>query len=294
MKKDLSIYIHIPFCNSKCNYCSFVSHVANDPEKLQYIEDMKKEIILRAKEYNKFYAINTIYIGGGTPSSLPLGAIKDVLQTIYRYFTVKNSAEITIELNPNSTTNEKLEKYWEIGINRLSFGVQSFNKKALEFVGRIKKDETKTYKKQVLWALKTAKEIGFKNISVDFILGLPFQKKKELSSFFKKVSPFVSHFSCYMLQLEQGTKLFEILKEPSEDVLAEQYEFAVGFLKKLGQERYEVSNFAKPGFESKHNQTYWNRKEYLGFGLSASSFVSKTRKTNTTSLKEYLDMSHLQ
>ena len=191
MEKEISIYVHIPFCNSKCYYCSFSSSVEKETTKEKYFKALQNEIKFNSKNF-KNRIVKTIYFGGGTPSAVSEKLIEKTLKTIRNYYKVDPNCEITIELNPNSTTKEKLEKYWEIGINRLSFGVQSFNKKALEFVGRIKKDETKTYKKQVLWALKTAKEIGFKNISVDFILGLPFQKKRELCSFFKTVSPFVN------------------------------------------------------------------------------------------------------
>lgn len=288
MEKEISIYVHVPFCNSKCYYCSFSSSVENETTKTKYFKALNNEIEFYSKKVQN-RVVKTIYFGGGTPSVAREKQIEKTLKTIKKCFKIKENCEITIELNPNSTTKEKLLLYKKIGINRLSFGVQSFNRKALEFVGRIKKEETKTYKKQVLFCLKTAKEIGFENVSVDFILGLPFQKKRELCSFFKTVSHYVSHFSCYMLQIEKGTKLFEILKEQNEDVLAEQYEFAVRKLKKLGFERYEVSNFAKQGFESKHNQTYWERKEYLGFGISAHSFLNKTRKANTLNLKEYID-----
>ena len=288
MEKELSVYVHIPFCNSKCFYCSFCSSTQTEKTQKSYFKALQTEIKTCAEKFLGF-VVKTIYFGGGTPSVASESQIETTLKTIKKVFNVSETAEITIECNPNSTTKEKLMFYKKIGINRLSFGVQSFNKKALEFVGRINKQEAKIYKKQVMFCLNSAKEVGFENVSADFILGLPYQKKKELKGFFKKVSPFVSHFSCYMLQIEDGTKLKEKLKEVSDEILAGQYELSVKILEKLGFLRYEISNFSKPGYESKHNNTYWNRKPYLGFGLSAHSFTGGTRTANTENLKTYIN-----
>ena len=287
MKKDLSIYIHIPFCNSKCNYCSFVSYVANEPEKLQYIEDMKKEIMLRAKEYNKFYAINTIYIGGGTPSSLPLGAIKDVLQTIYRYFTVKNSAEITIELNPNSITVEKIREYIISGVNRFSIGLQCADSKVLTNMGRTHSladfDQT----------IALIRQHGISNINADIMLGYPSQTLKAVQDTINHIiSLNIPHVSSYMLSVEDGTPLQLMVDKgvkylPKESQVLKMYQTVLDSLVKAGYSRYEISNFAKPGFMCKHNLVYWNRGDYLGFGVAAHSYVAGVRFSNVEDTTQY-------
>ena len=285
--KELSIYVHIPFCSKKCYYCNFCSFKANSKEQEQYFNALQNEIEFRAKQFPN-QTVKTIYFGGGTPSVVETEQIKKILDKIKQKFLVLDKSEITIELNPNSTSEEKLLKYYSLGINRLSFGVQSFNKRALTFVGRLSEEEAGTYKTNVLSLLKAAKEIGFKNISVDFILGLPLQTKNQLVSTLKKLSKFVTHFSCYMLETE-GTKLEDVLKfKPDEEEVINQYEAAVKALKKLGFKRYEISNFAKPSFESNHNQTYWRRQNYLGFGLAAHSFVENQRFANTEDFRLYL------
>ena len=179
--KELSIYVHIPFCSKKCYYCNFCSFKANSKEQEQYFNALQNEIEFRAKQFPN-QTVKTIYFGGGTPSVVETEQIKKILDKIKKSFLVLDKAEITIELNPNSTSEEKLLKYYSLGINRLSFGVQSFNKRALTFVGRLSEEEAGNYKTKVLSLLKAAKKIGFKNISVDFILGLPFQTKNQLVS----------------------------------------------------------------------------------------------------------------
>lgn len=288
--KDLSIYVHIPFCASKCFYCTFSSSVRNEIDQKNYFNALENEIASRSKT-KKNYLVKSIYFGGGTPSFVDENEIERILGIIEKCFEVSKEAEITIELNPSSTTLQKLKKYKQIGINRLSFGVQSFNKKSLLFVGRLQSEnEAKLYKEKVFECLKMAKEVGFNNISCDFILGLPFQKTSEIRGFLNQLVPYVTHLSCYMLQLESGTKLESLMNgKVDEEKIALQYEIASKFLDKLGFVRYEISNFALPGFESKHNKVYWQRKEYLGFGQSASSFVGKTRLTNTSSFENYLE-----
>mgnify|MGYP002581143317 FL=1 len=284
--KDLSIYVHIPFCSGKCYYCNFCSSVENETTKKEYVECLINEI-----NSSKFrnYVVKTIYFGGGTPSILNVEELQKILKTIRKKFVVDEDAEITIEGNPNSLSKEKLQKLKNFGFNRLSIGVQTFNKKSLEFVGRVEKENLKTYKQKVLQVLKQAREVGFENVSADFILGLPFQTCFQVERFLKCLSKYVDHFSCYMLQIEEGTKLFEILKNKNlDEQIAKQYEKAVKKLEKLGFLRYEISNFAKKGFESKHNSAYWERKDYLGFGLSAHSLIEKNRFFNTSNLKKYL------
>lgn len=289
MEKELSIYVHIPFCNSKCFYCSFCSSKENLKTQKMFFKAINNEINEKSKLFSN-YVVKTIYFGGGTPSATDEKNISKLLKNLKNKFKISKDAEITIELNPNSTTKEKLEEYKKAGFNRLSFGVQTFNKKSLLFVGRLQtKEQAKRYKKQVISCLKLAKEIGFENISADFILGLPFQKTHEISKFLKQLSKYVKHFSCYMLQLEEGTKLFSILNGKNNDeLILKQYNCAIKALKKLGFNQYEISNFSLKNFESKHNLVYWNRGEYVGFGPSASSFYKATRKTNKNNLKNYI------
>ncbi len=289
MGKELSIYVHIPFCNSKCFYCSFCSSKENLKTQKNFFKAITREVDEKSNRFSN-YVVKTIYFGGGTPSAVDEKCISKLLKTIKNRFKVSADAEITIELNPNSTTKEKLQEFKKAGFNRLSFGVQTFNKKSLLFVGRLQtKEQAKGYKKQVLSCLKIAREVGFDNISSDFILGLPFQKTFEIPRFLKSISKFVKHFSCYMLQVEEGTKLFSILNgKENDELLLKQYNSAIKTLKKLGFNQYEISNFSLPNFESKHNLVYWNQGEYVGFGPSASSFFNGIRKTNKNNLNNYI------
>lgn len=287
MKKELSLYIHIPFCNSRCNYCNFVSFVASEQEKLRYVECLKKEIMIRAKEYNKFFTIKTIFIGGGTPSCLINGAIKDILQTIYKHFTVKNDAEITIELNPNTATKEKIEEFVISGVNRFSIGLQCISPLVLKNMGRTHTlDDFNN-------AVSLIREQGVSNINADMIVGYPGQSEKDTVETAKYlVSKNIPHVSAYILSVEQGTPLQFMIdngtqKLPKEEKLLKTYQAVVNTLSEAGYIRYEVSNFAKPGFVCKHNLTYWTRNEYLGLGVSAHSYIDGVRFFNTENLQSY-------
>lgn len=287
MKKELSLYIHIPFCNSRCNYCNFVSFVASEQEKLRYVECLKKEIMIRAKEYNKFFTIKTIFIGGGTPSCLVNGAIKDILQTIYKHFTVKNDAEITIELNPNTATKEKIEEFVISGVNRFSIGLQCISPLVLKNMGRTHTlDDFNN-------AVSLIREQGISNINADMIVGYPGQSEKDTVETAKYlISKNIPHVSAYILSVEQGTPLQFMIdngtqKLPKEEKLLKTYQAVVNTLSEAGYIRYEVSNFAKPGFVCKHNLTYWTRNEYLGLGVSAHSYIDGVRFFNTENLQSY-------
>lgn len=289
MKKELSLYIHIPFCNSRCNYCNFVSFVASEQEKLRYVECLKKEIMIRAKEYNKFFTIKTIFIGGGTPSCLINGAIKDILQTIYKHFTVKNDAEITIELNPNTATKEKIEEFVISGVNRFSIGLQCISPLVLKNMGRTHTlDDFNN-------AVSLIREQGISNINADMIVGYPGQSEKDTVETAKYlVSKNIPHVSAYILSVEQGTPLQFMIdngtqKLPKEEKLLKTYQAVVNTLSEAGYIRYEVSNFAKPGFVCKHNLTYWTRNEYLGLGVSAHSYIDGVRFYNTENLQSYCE-----
>lgn len=286
-KKSLSIYVHIPFCNSKCDYCSFVSMVASPEEKHRYVTNLMNEIKLQSKNYREFYSVSSIYIGGGTPSCLDNYYIRDLLSCIYKNFAVKNSAEITLEINPNSVDQTKIREYIMSGINRFSIGLQSISAKVLKSMGRT--HSLADYKKTV----DIIREFGVKNISTDIIIGYPNQKLidvKETINYLIKLG--IPHISAYMLQVEKGTKLKKLVDNgslgvPDDDAVVKMYDTVVDILTKNGYKRYEISNFAKPTYESYHNKVYWKRKDYLGVGLAAHSYIDGTRFANTENLTEY-------
>lgn len=287
-KRTLSIYVHIPFCNSKCNYCAFVSMVASEDDKKRYFNNLLTEIKLQAKNYSAVYTVSSIYIGGGTPSCLDYYYIRDLLSCIYKNFAVKNSAEITIEINPNSADKTKIREYILSGVNRFSIGLESMSAKILKSMGRTHtfEDYTKT--------INTIREYGVKNISTDIIIGYPDQKLsevKETINYLIKLG--IPHISVYMLQVEQGTKLKTLVDNgsvglPDEDVVINMYNSTYDLLTKAGYNRYEFSNFAKPTYESYHNKVYWNRKDYLGVGLASHSYIDGTRFANTENVNEYV------
>lgn len=289
MKKEISLYLHIPFCNSKCNYCSFVSHVGTEEEKMRYVDCLKKEIVSRAKEYNKFFTVKTIFIGGGTPSSLKVGAIKEILQTVYRHFTVKNDAEITIELNPNTATKAKIQEYAISGVNRFSIGLQCISPQVLKNMGRTHTVE------DFQNAITLIREQGISNINADMIIGYPGQSEKDVVETAKfLISKNIPHVSAYILSVDDGTPLQFMIdkgtkKLPKEEKLLKAYQSVVETLTNSGYVRYEISNFAKEGFSCKHNLTYWNRKDYLGLGVASHSYIDGVRFSNTENISVYCD-----
>lgn len=288
-KKTLSIYVHIPFCNSKCSYCSFVSMVAPEEDKKRYFNALINEIKLQAKKYRSIYSVTSIYIGGGTPSCLDYYYVRDLLSCIYKNFAVKNSAEITIEINPNSADKNKIREYILSGVNRFSIGLQSIQPKILKDMGRTHTAE------DFLNTVSMIREYGIKNISADIILGYPNQKlsdvKETLAFLIKNQIP---HISAYMLQVETGTKLKKLVDNgsvgvPDEELVVLMYNEVTNVLQINGYNRYEFSNFAKPTFESYHNQVYWKRKDYLGVGLAAHSYIDGTRFAITENITEYVE-----
>ena len=288
-KPSLSLYVHIPFCNSKCGYCSFVSKVGTDDEKKRYFTDLIAEIKMQAQKYAKRYAVSSVYIGGGTPSCLDYYYIRDLLSTIYKNFAVKNSAEITIEINPNSIDRTKIREYVLSGVNRFSIGLQSTSPKILKAMGRT---HTLSDYEQ---AVNLLREQGVRNISTDIIIGYPGQKLadiKETINYLVRMQ--IPHISAYMLQVEDGTKLKKLVDGGmvnimQEDEVVDMYEAVYALLSKCGYNRYEVSNFALPYHESYHNKVYWNRKDYLGIGLAAHSYVGGARFANTESFSKYFE-----
>ena len=304
--KELSIYIHIPFCKSKCNYCSFYSVPLSELKPVsgcadllseQYPEFLTEEINIAAEQYSLGGShINSIYFGGGTPSIMPAGFFQNLLGSIEKNFKIAGDAEITAEVNPESGNLEKLSALKHLGINRLSIGAQSFDGGALKTAGRIHN------KNDIYNAADNAKKAGFNNISLDLIIGLPGQTKDIFYNDAKSIlSLEPAHISAYMLSIEKGTKFYKISKKRKingfpftpEENIAEYYEILCGLLAENGYARYEISNFAKNGYESRHNLNYWKRGEYLGLGPSASSFLKlengkEIRKTNTADLKKYM------
>lgn len=290
MKKELGIYIHIPFCKNKCKYCDFVSFQGIEDKQNEYVECLLKEIEGKNwNEINKNYNVTTIYIGGGTPSYLNAKSIVKILEVLKNNLNIDvNNIEITIEVNPGTINEEKLRAYKQSGVNRLSIGLQSTNNNLLKEIGRIHTFE------QFLETYKLAKNVGFENINVDLMLGLPNQTIEDLKQSIKSVLELEpNHISVYSLILEEGTPLYEMVEEgklflPNEELERQMYWYVKNKLELAGYTHYEISNFAKNGEESKHNWNCWCQKEYLGFGLAAHSYFDNRRFSNISNLDVYL------
>lgn len=283
--KNFGIYVHIPFCVSKCEYCSFVSVCAVNNDVQKYINFLCKEIELKSGLY-KNRKVTSIYFGGGTPSVIDAEHIKRVINIINEKFNVNKQAEISIECNPCSITKEKLEMYKMAGVNRISFGVQSMNDNLLNILGR------KHTSAMAENSIKMAKGVGFTNISADLMIGILNQTKEDLIIGAKKLAHIVTHISAYMLMLEEGTPLCQKVKKgelkvANDDECVAMYDALVKELKKLGFNRYEISNFAKQNFECKHNVNYWDMGEYVGFGLASHSFIGGARFSNFERFENY-------
>ena len=288
---ELGIYVHIPFCVKKCYYCDFISYPNEFEMQEGYIKKLIEEIEDN-KNLLKNNKITTIYIGGGTPSSIKPELVKNVLDKIYEIanITNKENIETTIEVNPGTVTKSNLQMYKNCGINRLSIGLQSTNDELLKEIGRIHNYEQflNTYN----WAL----EEGFNNINVDLMLGLPNQSILDLKESLEKIvklKPEPKHISVYSLIVEEGTEIEKRinsgeLKLPEEDEERNQYKYTKNYLELNGYKHYEISNFAKPCYESKHNMNCWEQKQYIGFGLAAHSYIKTKRYSNTCNLEEYL------
>lgn len=271
-----SAYIHIPFCKSKCKYCSFVSF--NRPELITgYIFALLKDI----SDNYKGEELKTLYFGGGTPSLIPIELLKKVINK----FKLTENAEVTLELNPDDATQEYLAGLKQIGINRLSIGSQTFDDEILKLIGR------RHNSAQIVEAISMAKNAGFNNISVDFIYGLPTQTLEKLSSDLEKFLELgIQHISTYGLKIEAESFWGKNPPNvPDDDIQADMYELINQKLEQNGFFRYEVSNFAQKGFESRHNLNYWDNNEYYGFGVAAHGYLDGARYSNFTTLEEYLE-----
>ncbi len=270
-----SCYIHIPFCSGKCKYCSFISF--NKTELIpQYISALSCEI-------QKYYGnenLKTLYFGGGTPSVLPIKYISQIINLL----NIDNNTEITFELNPENGSEEYLKKLKELGITRLSIGSQTFNDKILKLIGR--RHNSKKIKETVI----NAKNAGFENISLDLIYGLPTQTRDDIKRDIELINDLnIQHISTYGLKIEKESFWGKNSPKniPDEDTQADMYEDINKLLYDYGFYRYEVSNFAKKGYESRHNLVYWNNSEYYGFGLAAHGYKDKVRYSNPITLNEY-------
>lgn len=289
---ELGIYVHIPFCVKKCDYCDFISYSNKFEVQEEYIEKLIEEIEDN-KSLLKENNITTIYIGGGTPSSIDPKLIKKVLDKIYEVSDIKNkeNLEITIEVNPGTVTKNNLQMYRNCGINRLSIGLQSANDNILKSIGRIHNYN------QFLNTYNLALDVGFDNINVDLMLGLPEQAISDLKESLEKLINLnlqPKHISVYSLIVEEGTEIerkinAEELKLPEEETERDQYKYTKNYLELNGYKHYEISNFAKPGYESIHNMNCWEQKQYVGFGLAAHSYINGCRYSNTCDLEEYLN-----
>ena len=291
-KTPLGLYVHIPFCVKKCNYCDFLSAPADDAVKERYVEALCKEMKTYRK-YTKTSRLDTVYFGGGTPSLLPAEQIAKLLDVIKKNFTIDfKKAEITLEVNPGTVTKDKLEAYKAMGINRLSIGVQSAHEKELQLLGRI--HSFAEAEQTVQWA----REAGFDNISVDVISALPGQTLEEYKETLNRIIALnTEHISSYSLMIEEKTPFYEVYAEgrekendlPDEDTDRAMYTYTKERLQEAGYHRYEISNYAKEGFESRHNSSYWTGKEYLGMGLGASSLFTNARYHNEIDLTTYME-----
>lgn len=295
MKKELEIYIHIPFCVRKCRYCDFLSFPAQQETKEQYLKKLAEEICLFPEKEK--WKVTTIFFGGGTPSLLEGEEIAFLMDTIKNAFEIEQNAEISIECNPGTIDEKKLYFYQKSGINRISFGLQSSKNEELKLLGRIHTYET------FLESYEMARKCGFQNINIDLMSALPgqtVQSYEETLNHVLSLKP--DHISAYSLIIEEGTPFFEEYEEdlkrreagkkcsllPSEEDERQMYYDTKKMMEKYGYFRYEISNYAKPGYECRHNIGYWRRKNYAGFGIGASSLLENSRLKNTDSLKKYL------
>ncbi|MCI8416477.1 MAG: radical SAM family heme chaperone HemW [Lachnospiraceae bacterium] len=300
-KKELEIYIHIPFCVKKCAYCDFLSAPAKASTRERYVEALKQEI-RESRSLRESYEVSTVFVGGGTPSLLEDRQLAGILGELRNCFFIRDQAEITVECNPGTLTGEKLKSLWDYGVNRLSLGLQSAQKEELALLGRIHTWE------EFLESFCLAREAGFSNINVDLMSGLPGQTRRSWQDTLEQVVALKpEHISAYSLILEEGTPLYEqygktaeertekntggvceIPPLPHEDTERQMYYDTREILETAGFSRYEISNYARPGRECQHNLGYWRRVEYKGFGVGAASLLDGCRFRNQEALEPYL------
>ena len=296
-KTKLELYVHIPFCVKKCAYCDFLSAPADAQERTLYIDALTEEIRARKNDFNA-YRVSTIFLGGGTPSILEGDDSARIFRALQENFDISDDAEITMEVNPGTVTEEKAASWRKSGVNRLSIGLQSADDRELKMLGRIH-----TYR-EFLDTWKIVREAGFENVNVDLISATPGQNLRSWSETLRKAADLgPEHISAYSLIIEEGTPFYERYGDgsgededkgnhlpplPDEDTEREMYKATEKILAEYGYHRYEISNYAKTGYECRHNLGYWERKEYLGLGLGASSLLSECRFHNTADMGKYL------
>lgn len=281
------LYIHIPFCAKKCDYCDFLSWPAADTVQKAYVEALLAEIRGISQEESNGREIVSVFIGGGTPSLIEASDVERILETLRKLFSFSPDTEITIEANPGTLTREKLDLYRKAGINRLSIGLQSAENRELETLGRIH-----TWQ-DFLESYQEAREAGFANINVDLMFAVPGQTYENWIRNLRTAAALKpEHISAYSLIIEPGTPFAERkLNLPDEDTEYRMYEDTASVLEEYGFRQYEISNYARNGYRCRHNIGYWNRTEYFGIGLGASSFVGEKRFRNTEKMEEYLQYS---
>lgn len=298
-KITMGIYVHIPFCMKKCNYCDFLSFTADDAVKKSYVNALINEIKAYGQLYGKCgftpVVIASVFFGGGTPSVLESEYIYRIMSALHDCFEFSEACEITVECNPGTVSLSKLSDYNNMGINRLSLGLQSADNDELKALGRIHSYES------FIESFKNARKAGFNNINIDIMSALPGQTVLSYKKTLDRVLSFEpEHISAYSLIIEEGTDFFNIYNNykpdcglpplPDEDTEREMYYMTDEFLEAKGLNRYEISNYSRNGYECKHNLGYWRRTGYLGFGIGAASFVNNVRFKNISYLKNYIDL----
>nr|MBP3598336.1 oxygen-independent coproporphyrinogen III oxidase [Eubacterium sp.] len=284
--EQTGLYIHIPFCVRKCQYCDFLSFSANEEERKTYVMRLNEEIRRAADFFPEIRNVDSIFIGGGTPSILSEGQMNQLFEGLHHSFEIDSMAEISVECNPGTATLEKLKQYQKLGINRLSIGVQSLQNRELQKLGRIHKSQ------EAIQTYHMAREAGFENINLDLMSGIP---EQSMASYEKtlfeicRLAP--EHISAYSLIVEEGTPFYDQYAEKppvSEDIDRQMYELTKEILAQYGYHRYEISNYAKSGFACKHNLKYWSGGDYLGLGLGAASKLGNVRYKNEADMTLYL------
>jgi len=293
----MSIYIHFPFCKSKCLYCDFCSFAADETVMERYCECLMREMELTAEQYGDA-VIDTVYFGGGTPSIVPAPLMRKVINTLHHTFCIPRGIEFTSEANPGAVDDAWLEVMTKGGMNRLSIGVQAKQDRLLQLMGRIHSFA------QARETLELARRYGVDNLSADLMFGLPMQTLEDYNESIRAVAQLgVQHISAYALKVEEDTKLHAMIKRgelelPDEELAADMMDSGIELLHLLGYQRYEISNFTRPGYRSEHNLKYWRQAYYLGLGLNAASMLpavggeAHIRRTNTSVLREYSDRLH--
>ncbi|MCY7538444.1 radical SAM family heme chaperone HemW [Bacillus pumilus] len=283
-------YIHIPFCEHICHYCDFNKFFIKTQPVDEYLAALEKEMQHTIEQKGE-QELKTIFIGGGTPTSLTVSQLDQLMNSIHRVLKpAKNLVEFTVEANPDELSLEKLHVLKEAGVNRLSFGVQTFEDDLLKKIGRVHQ------KKDVLTSFERARDVGFDNISLDLMFGLPHQEKHHvMNSLETAFSLGAEHYSVYSLIVEPKTVFYNLMQKgklhlPPQEREAEMYELVMDEMERHGLHQYEISNYAKPGFESQHNLTYWSNEDYFGFGAGAHGYVDGIRNVNAGPVKHYLEL----